>query len=181
MTRVLMALLIVMPIVIGLGGERRADQGALLADPCLHGITVEESAERIGGGADYRVGEERYCKTPLISSHSDHNARYGGSFFMAPNGIHHVEFVYSDQCGAQVVLYNSFTQEVHAARQLLGMVRVIPDSEEEPETMRFLRPSADDILLGADIGPIQKPFELEFNLQFPYRIEPDLFNLYVAE
>lgn len=177
MIRLLMVLLIIAPIVIGLGGRYTA----ATVDPCLHGIVVDDSAELVGGGSRYKLGKEVYCKAPISIAHSDHAAHYGGSFFHAPNNVHHLELLYSAQCGAQVVLYNSYTQEVHAADQLLGMVRVISDDEKEDDIMRFLRPSTDGVLLGANIGPVKKPFEIEFYLQFPYRVGPDKFSMFVSE
>ena len=176
MIRLLMVLLTIIPVVIGIGGRDREPA----TDPCLHGIVVRDGAEQMAGGANYVVGNGRYCRAPLITAHDDHDPQHGGTFFMAPNGIHHVEFLYSKKCGAEVVLYNSYTQEINASRQLLGMVRVIPSSEEEAETIRFLRPSTKGILLAADIGSVTRPFELEFNLQFPNRVEPDMFNVLVG-
>lgn len=177
MIRILMISLIVMPIIIGLGGEKRT----IGADPCLYGIVVDDNAELVGGGSRYKMGQGVYCKSPLSIAHSDHAAHYGGSFFHAPNNVHHLELLYSAQCGAQVILYNSYTQEVHAEDQLLGMVRVISDDEEEDDIMHFLRPSTDGVLLGANIGPVKKPFEIEFYLQFPYRVGPDKFNMFISE
>ncbi len=173
--RLSMAVLILLPVLLGKVG----DEAQMKPNPCLHGITVEPEAEWANGGANYQMGEGPYCKTPLTLAHDDHQARYGGDFYMAPNGIHHLELLYSEQCGAQVVLYNAYTQELHAARQLQGMVRVVPDDEEQPERIRFMQNSDAGLLLETDVGGIKRPFELQFYLQFPYRVEPDRFSLYV--
>lgn len=173
--RFLMVVLVALPLLIGYAGETPKKK----LNPCLHGITVEEEAEWANGGINYRLGDGLYCKTPLTLAHGDHQSRYGGTFYMAPNGIHHLELLYSEQCGAQVVLYNAYTQELHAAKQLQGMVRVIPDDEEQPERMRFMQASEDELLLETDIGGIKRPFELQFHLQFPYRMDPNQFSLYV--
>lgn len=150
-------------------------------DPCELGIEIQQEAEYLNGGAHYAMGDGPYCTTPSLLAHDDHMARYGGTFYMAPNGIHHVEFRYSDRCGAQVILYNAYTQEVNAAEQLVGMVKVTSDDDTQPLRERFLAPSSRGIVLGADIGPIQRPFEMEFRLQFPYRPQPDWFPVYISE
>ncbi len=173
----LMGGLIALPLAVSYLGE----EPTLIRDPCEHGIVVEENAELLNGGSRYRLEGGPYCKSPLRIAHDDHDSRYGGTFFMARNGVHHVEFIYSEQCGAQVVLYNAYTQEVHAAEQIQGMVKMIPDDESQPERLRFLSPSKQGILLGADIGRVQRPFEMEFQLQFPYRVEPDRFNVYISK
>ncbi len=172
-----MAVLITLPLLVSMLGS--APQP--LRDPCELGIVVSEEAEHLNGGSSYRLNEGPYCKSPLRIAHDDHAARYGGTFYMAPNGIHHVEFRYSEQCGAQAVLYNAYTQEVNAAQQLQGMVRVMPDDDTAVVRQRFLQPSAQGVVLGADVGPVKRPFEMSFVLQFPYRLGPDTFNVYVPK
>jgi hypothetical protein len=152
-----------------------------LRDPCELDIVVSDEAERLNGGAHYLLNDGPYCKSPLRIAHDDHAARYGGTFYMAPNGVHHVEFRYTERCGAQVVLYNAYTQELHAADQLVGLVRVMPDDESDRVRDYFLQPSARGVVLGADIGPVKRPFELQFLLQFPFRPEPDRFNVFVGK
>ncbi len=169
--------LLTLPLLIAQLG----DAPQPLRDPCELGIVVTEEAELLNGGSRYHINDGPYCKSPLRIAHDDHDARYGGTFYMAPNGIHHVEFRHSERCGAQVVLYNAYTQEVRAVDQLVGLVRVMPDDETDRVREYFLQPSAGGIVLGADIGSVRRPFELEFLLQFPLRPEPDRFNVFVAK
>lgn len=51
--------------------------------------------------------------TPPSLAHADHSPRHGGVFFMAPNGIHHLEGTLRED-EFRLYLYDHFTQPIDA-------------------------------------------------------------------
>ena len=115
----------------------------------------------------------------MEGAHMIHASQFGGSFFMAPNKINHVEALYSDDCGFRVVFFNILTQPIRADR-FRAMIMVIPDALDEPELHRFLSPAQDGEILSATIGDeVSKPFEIRLYVEFPEALEPELLTIRV--
>ncbi len=165
--------------------------GAKGADPALCRIPVHvtEEAERQPGGALHKgstAGPRMMAQAQSMAemskmegAHMIHEAQRGGAFFMAPNKMNHVEALYSDDCGFRVVFYNLLTEYIHADR-FRAFIKVIPDSQDEPEVLRFLSSVQDGKVLSAAIGDeVSKPFMIELYVKFPQGEDPELFNIRV--
>lgn len=180
-----LAVLSVLALASGAGaGETHGTKGP--GSTCLPTVHITEAAERQPGGALYQgpaAGHHKKQKKPMPQmkgAHQDHKPRHGGAFFMAPNKIHHLEGVFREGCGFQVVFYNTFTKRIHVDR-FRAFINVVPDKQHEPEVMRFLSANGDNTALYADIGDtVTKPFGIELFVEFPESEDPQLFNFRVT-
>ncbi len=178
--------------------------GAKGADPALCRIPVQltEEAERQPGGALHEgsmAGRRMMAQSPSMAkmpkmaemaemaaemakvegAHMIHKGQHGGAFFMAPNKLNHLEVFYSDDCGFRVIFYNIRTETIRAAR-FRAFIKVVPDSMDEPEVLRFLSPGQNGEMLSASIGDeAGKPFEIQLYVEFPQSDEPELFTIRV--
>jgi len=122
----------------------------------------------------------------MQGSHNIHKGDRGGEFIMVPNQMHHMEVVYSHECGFQVFLYNAFTQPIRADR-FQAFILVLPESGDDFfEVMRFLVPSADGSFLHTPIShqhdDPKNPtgtFEVEIYMKYPEDIQPRKFDLII--
>ena len=106
-----------------------------------------------------------------------HQPQRGGAFFMAPDKLHHVEALYSGACHLRVFFYNIRTEAI-GVTHFRAFARVIPESPDEPEVLRFLTPVEDGALLGASPGDqASRPFEIELYVRFPEGDAPQLFTV----
>jgi len=162
-------------------------QGATVAsDPSCHvPVQVTQAAELKPGGASYAGPDvvQHSGHSPSMpemeGAHMTHESRHGGAFFMAPNMMHHLEGVYSDDCGFRLFLYNAFTEPIHVDR-FQAFVHVFPSSEDEPDIIRFLSPSNDGTVLTTTFGDaVTRPFQIELYVKFPKSDEPQLFNILI--
>lgn len=150
---------------------------------CHLPVHITTAAERRPGGALYtmpassgQAGHAHSAKD-MEGAHMDHRPRHGGAFFMAPNKLHHLEAVYSEGCGVRVVFYNAFIEPI-AVDRFRGFMRVSPQSDQQPDVMRFLDTSMDKTALSALIGnDVSPPFTIELYVRFPGSVEPELFTI----
>jgi hypothetical protein len=154
---------------------------------CRDPVHVTEAAERQPGGALYEGpstmhhGKRRTKKPHMKGAHSDHRPRHGGAFFMAPNKMHHLEGVYSDRCGFRLYLYNAFTKPIGVGR-FRAFIKIVPDSDDEPESIRFLSADkANAVLRAPPVGGVKGTFSIELYLKFPGSEEPELFTVKVPK
>lgn len=156
-------------------------------------VHVTAEAERQPGGALHKgsmTGERMMAQNQSMAqmsaempkvegAHMIHRGQHGGAFFMAPNKLNHVEAFYSDDCGFRVIFYNIRTESIRAAR-FRAFIKVVPDSMDEPEVLRFLSPGQNGEILSARIGDeAGKPFEIQLYVEFPESDEPELFTIRV--
>lgn len=158
---------------------------AHLHDPsCEPAIEVEAGAEQQPGGAHYAGPVLKHHKMhgippEMIGAHMLHLAQHGGSFFMAPNKMNHVEGVHSEKCGFRLYLYNAFSRHIHVGR-FRAFIKIVPEDEDQAESIRFLFPNMEGTALEADLDTsIAPPFEIEVYIKFPESQEPELFNIRV--
>ena len=152
---------------------------------CHMPIHIKEKAEQQPGGALYKGppvmhhGKHGHSMPEMKGAHMDHASRHGGSCFMAPDKIHHLEGVYSERCGFRLVFYNAMTKPIRADR-FRAFIKIVPEKEDEPEVIRFLSTNAQGTVLHADIGTdVSRPFEVELYVKFPESDDPQLFNIHV--
>ena len=112
--------------------------------------------------------------------HQDHDAKAGGSFFMAPNEMHHIEGTYSEDCGFQLFLFNAFTKPIKVDR-FRALIKVSGEiDEEDVEFSRFLSPNKMNSFLQAPLMKgLNPPFEIELNVKFPESEKVESFNFEV--
>lgn len=152
---------------------------------CDLAVRVTEAAERQAGGAHHKGMPASHHAVPgkdmvhMKGAHTIHEPQHGGAFFMAPNKMHHLEGMYSEACGFQLVFYNAFTKSIRADR-FRAMIKVVPTKDDEPEVMRFLSKTQHDTVLHATVGnEVSRPFTIELYIEFPDSDEPQLFTIKV--
>ncbi len=183
----------------------RADVAWAAGQPACE-ITVElmEGAEKKLGGALYKgsmkgaesmagvkdampgmtdtVSEMKGPMAGTEGAHEVHEGRHGGVFFMAPNKIHHIEALYSEECGFKVFAYNAFTESIDAGR-FQAFFKIVPENDDEwdKEVIRFLSPTAEGGFLQAKGNhDIKGPYKLELFVQFPESDAAEMFNIPVG-
>lgn len=155
-------------------------------DSCGLGIHIMDEAERQPGGARHAAAMQKphhgehsgHAETSTSSEgmHMIHEPQFGGAFYMAPDQLHHLELLYSNECGIRIVFYNALTQPIDA-RRFRAFVRILPKDQDLPETLRFLSPSVDGTFLRTSVGAhVDTPFKVELYVEFPESDEPELFN-----
>jgi len=118
----------------------------------------------------------------MEGAHMEHEAKVGGTFFMAPNKMHHLEATYSKECGFQLYLYNAFTRPINVNR-FRAFIKVVGEVDgEEDEFIRFLEPNKPHTTMQnlLDVN-LTASFEIELHLKFPESEEVELFNFSVDE
>lgn len=123
----------------------------------------------------------------MKGAHNVHKGVRGGEFIMVPNQMHHMEVVYSLNCGVQLFLYNAFTEPIRADR-FHAFILIVPEGGDSFfEVMRFLVPSADGSNLHTPIDhhhdDPKNPkglFEVELYIKFPEEIHPRKFDLVIG-
>ncbi len=160
---------------------------AASSDPSCHvPIEVTEAAESKLGGALYtgpavglNSGHSGHSMPEMEGAHMTHEPQYGGTFFMAPDKMHHLEGVYSEDCGFQLFLYNAFTEPIHVDR-FQAFIHVFPSRDDEFDIIRFLSPSNGATVLTTEFGDaVSRPFDVDLYIKFPESDEPQLFNIHV--
>ena len=192
---------------MAMGQDATAEEHNRVA--CTAPVHVTEAAERKLGGALYegplpkaatQMGKMRMGAMPATNvaltdkavpgmegSHGVHKGLRGGEFIMVPNQLHHMEVVYSLDCGVQLFMYNAFTAPIRADR-FQGFILILPEGGDEFfEVMRFLIPSEDGSYLYTPIAhdhdnpkSPRGMFEVELYLKFPEDIHPRKFDLIVG-
>jgi len=142
--------------------------------------------ENEGGHSDHAVSKKntRPAKKSHAkdSPHADHNPRYGGQFFMAPNKFHHLEGVMVSEKEFRVYFYDDYTRPIDAAPFREGSkLEAQPIGSDGRETGTAvdlpLAVSPSGSFLTANV-PKELKLPLYFTawLKFPDQKEPDLFN-----
>ena len=110
--------------------------------------------------------------------HQDHDPRHGGTFFMALDGIHHLEGILVPPATFRVYVYDTHTSPISGGELQKAEGKVLwGDSPDAPEIV--LRPASDGECLEAELGePARFPVTLTLLLRFPGappQSRPELF------
>lgn len=110
--------------------------------------------------------------------HRDHNPRHGGTFFMALDGLHHLEGILVPPATFRVYLYDVHTRPLASQELSKAEGKVVwGDSSDAPQIP--LHPSPDGQCLEAVLGePARFPVTLTLRLRFPgspSEARPELF------
>lgn len=138
-------------------------------------MKISNAAEGSKGMASHQMTHEK--------AHMDHTPKHGGEFFMAPDNKHHVEGVYSKECGFQLYIYDEYTKPL----SVIGMQAFIVITEESADDdtghIRFLSPTSDyqvlqsPLIQGHHSSPdLKGRFSIDLHLKLPGSDEPVLFN-----
>jgi hypothetical protein len=183
--------------VLALGTVSDAVADTAGSGACDLKIKLTEKAEMMEGGARFKGAKAmkkdkmagmkmdkmpgmKMDKMPgMKGAHEIHEGQYGGTFFMAPNKTHHVEGIYSKDCGFRLVLFNAMTQPINVSR-FGAFVKYIPEDEDTPEAYRILSPAHEGSVLQVPSNPqIKGRFDVELYVSFPGSDEPSMFNIRV--
>ena len=118
------------------------------------------------------AGVPRTLKRTL-RAHGDHNPRYGGQFFMAPDNWHHVEGIHPSPRVFRLYLYDDFARPLSADRLKTVQARVVTRERFDPATRRTteltvfpLRVAGRGAYLEARIDPATLPAEMTAKVRF---------------
>jgi hypothetical protein len=101
--------------------------------------------------------------------HTDHNAKHGGVFFMAPDGIHHLEGVLSSPNEFRLYFYDNFTNSIPATFKVIAEVFEIDDNGGRIGTAQKLEITvSDDKSYQSTVltQPLRKPFNVRIDVGF---------------
>jgi hypothetical protein len=176
-------------LALGTISDASADTAA-----CDLKIKLTDKAEMMEGGAHFKgtpgtamagmkmdkmPGMKKEAMAGMKGAHEVHDGQYGGTFFMAPNKTHHIEGIYSKDCGFRLVLFNAHTQPINVNR-FGAFVKYIPEDEDTPEAFRILSPAHEGSVLKVSSNPkIKGEFDVELYVSFPGSDEPSMFNIRV--
>ena len=155
--------------------------GALYEGPLPEEASAMDSMHMSHGGNMPKPALDTAKVPAMAGAHNIHKGMHGGDFFMARNKLHHLETVYSDDCGFQLFLYNAFTEPVRVQRFQAVLVVLPTEEGEGAKTVRFLAPSADGGHLHAPLmlqpGASGTLYDAELYVKFPEAVEAAQFDL----
>ena len=143
---------------------------AVAAEPKAE--TAAERAELSSSQSEMATHPEAAPATDASHSHNgaahqDHDAKHGGTFFMALDNKHHLEGVLDPPGVFHVYLYDDHTRPV--SRQVLNQAKAkVIWGEQDGAPEIELKPSADGAVLEAPApGAMQFPVTLTLLVRFP--------------
>jgi hypothetical protein len=146
-------------------------------------------------GDDTDLVEPQRCKdgtqavrTNKSLAHGNHNAQYGGQFFMAADSWHHLEGVYPSPGVFRVYLFDDYTKPLPRAKVLATKARVVTKEETNPQTFETrevaavpLTPSPDGPYLEAAIDAVPLPANITVQIVFDTGGKEQRFDFTFAE
>ena len=143
-----------------------------------------------GGTAYEHDGRCPVCNMRLRSprdAHGDHATKHGGTLFMAADGWHHLEGVLPSRHEFRLYLYNNFTLPIPATRLVDGsFAEIVALDQQRPAAgpavkLAFSAAAGGEYLRLPIPAGVSTPFEIEVQLRFEGRDEPDVFNFSFAK
>ena len=119
-----------------------------------------------------------------IGAHEDHNTRHGGQFFMAPDGIHHLEGTLVGGRELRIYFYDDRTRPVPAKRfepvTTLSLDQLDERGRELGHPRRLAATIGEDGRYLSTTVPANAGHQLYFSVwvKFPSLAEPALFNFH---
>jgi hypothetical protein len=107
-------------------------------------------------------------------SHMDHSPRHGGTFFMAPDGVHHLEGALFGR-EFQVYSYDEYTRPIDAASaSAAGFARAADQQKEWP--LELARCTTGEYL-AAEIDPaVAFPIRVKIRVTYAGAHEPSVYD-----
>lgn len=154
--------------------------GKLYKGPLPKAATME----KLDGETRKADMEAMQKKAGMAGSHNVHKGIRGGEFLMVLNQLHHMEALYTAECGFQLYIYNAYSKPISVDR-FQAMLLVLPeDGDQFFDVMRFLEPSLDNGVLQSrldssshDGATSEEMFEAELYVKFPESIHPQKYDL----
>ncbi|MGE0812078.1 MAG: heavy metal-binding domain-containing protein [Vicinamibacterales bacterium] len=146
-------------------------------------------------GVDKDLMEPQACAdgTPAVRTetslaHGNHNAQYGGQFFMAADSWHHLEGVYPSPGVFRLYLYDDFTKPLAPEKIAATKARLVLKEETDPKTYATrevqavaLTPSSDGPYLEATFDTVPLPASLTVQAVFDTGGKEQRFDFTFAE
>jgi hypothetical protein len=155
--------------------------GALYEGPLPKEASAKDSMHMSHGGNIPKPALDTAAMPAMAGAHNIHKGMHGGDFFMAQNKLHHLEALYSDDCGFQLFLYNAFTEPIRVHRFQAVLVVLSMEKGEGMKAVRFLAPSVDGGYLHAPLmlqaGASGTLYDAELYVNFPKAVEAVQFDL----
>ena len=153
------------PGVCPIGGRTLQTVTLTLVWACPEHAAVSESEPGF-----CRLGEEALELKWMARAHGDHNPKYGGLFYMAPDSWHHLEGTYPEPGLFRVHVYDDFTKPMNAG-QIKGRVvtREVFDAEtrQTRELASYpLLPVQGGLYLEARVERLEMPATLIAKVKF---------------
>lgn len=172
---------------VHLTAEAEKKLGGALYTGRLPKAAIQMSGMKMGAMPTTNVALRGKPQAQMKGAHGVHGGLRGGQFIMVPNQLHHMEVVYTIECGFQVFLYNGFTEPISVDR-FQAFILILPEGGDQFfEVMRFLTPSSDGGVLQTAIAHnhdnADNPkgmFEVELYMKFPEDVHPRKFDLIVG-
>lgn len=121
-------------------------------------------------------------------AHGNHNAQYGGQFFMAADSWHHLEGTYPSPGIFRLYLFDDYTKPLAREKVLATKARVVTKEETNPQTFETrevaatpLTPSADGPYLEATFDAVALPANLTVQVVFDTGGKEQRFDFTFAE
>lgn len=135
--------------------------------PMNMSTNTDMDMESDGGGMNAKKMDE------MDGAHTLHKGFRGGELFMIKNQLHHMEALFTRECGYQVFFYNAFTEPIRADR-FQAFMFVLPEDEDDfEEVPYFLNLSEDgshlvNLMYGSHHREEhEEAFETELYVKFP--------------
>jgi len=117
------------------------------------------------------------CKMALaeVAAHSDHSAKHGGIFFMAPDQKHHLEGAISDKCEFHIHFYDEYTKPIMADK-FAAEGKVRPKGTDKEMPLKMTLEPGKSFLVGTVDTSIKFPLSIKMYIDFKNGEKPQVFD-----
>lgn len=110
-----------------------------------------------------------------VNAHQDHSAKYGGTFFMAPDKKHHLEGTISDKNEFRIYFYDEYTKPIPAGKFTAEGTAWV--SGKDAETPITLTVGPDNAFLTAQVDTsVTLPMRIKIYIDFKDGEKPQVFD-----
>ena len=170
------------------GNYRPSEPFTIRFQPIGHDLPVRKARKYI---CPMRCEDEKTYEEPIICpkcgmklqdtmSHMDHSPRHGGTFFMSPDGLHHLEGVLMAGREFRLYGYDEFTRPIDSATiSAVGAAKTSGDANEL--TFVLDRASSGEYLTGRIDPAVTFPIALKVRVTFAGSHEPSVYDFDLNE
>ena len=165
-------------LLLGLGASSCNQQRSLPADASGNGAQSTARPPQASPTEPAAEPAVSSARAATDDGHQDHDPRHGGTFFMALDGIHHLEGILVPPATFRVYVYDTHTSPISGGELQKAEGKVLwGDSPGAPEIALHAAPDGES--LEAELGePARFPVTLTLLLRFPGappQSRPELF------
>lgn len=110
-----------------------------------------------------------------VKAHSDHSAKHGGVFFMAPDQKHHLEGAVSDKGEFHIHFYDEFTKPIMADK-FTAEGKVRPKGSDKELPLKMTLETGKSFLVGNVDKSIKFPLAIKMFIDFKDGQKPQVFD-----